>query len=656
MSSDNYQVQKQQVMSLFKSAVGLAQKYGNQAQVIKNLQEASIYLENGKLLTVVCGEARQGKSSLINALLNEHNLFPVDVDITTCLVSSITYGKQEEINIYLEEKEGEKPRRKKIQRKDISSYVTEQANKHNNKKARALEIESPNPQLKEGLVLADTPGVGSLHKEHTSISYALVPNADVILFVSDVLAPLSAEELKFVEMINRHCQNFIFVVTKIDQKEEFEEVVENNRLKLAETINRPSEQITIIPVSSYLKDVYLQHNKAADLEESNFPVLEAQLWQLLNQQRGYILLMRSLNKLGQHVAEVRQPILNEWRAYQQQTEKERAEMEQKFQEARQKYQSLLDDNAQWITTLSDGMTDIRKDILFSRFDQKTSQVRSQVDKLLDDPRYLEEPGEIGKIIATDMSALVTDLGQDLLQQSESLQTKIETTSGLNLNPIETDPIIFDDDDFGNFEVPRADRKSGWWDKTVDVGRRAAFRSSGASFIGGIVGGLLGGTLGLLTGGIAAIPAAQMGASIGAGLLGLGSIPSSLQKGRREMIETEQKVTRQDVARILKPKIDEKLRDCRNSLEKGVTEVERCMRDDLRRKIRQAKDTAELALRSIKDARQLSQKQSAQKVAQLKGPLVELDQLLHQVEQLAKHIIAQHERGSDNSDYGSFADE
>ena len=382
-------------------------------------------------------------------------------------------------------------------------------------------------------MLADTPGVGSLHKEHTSISYALVPNADVILFVSDALAPLSTEELKFVEMINRHCQNFIFVITKIDQEEEFEEVVENNRLKLAKTMDCPPDQLTIIPVSSYLKDVYLQHNEATDLEESNFPVLDAQLWQLLSQQRGYILLMRSLNKLGQHVSEVRQPILNAWRAYQHQTEKERAEMEQKFQEARRSYQSLLEDNAQWVTTLSDGIIDIRRDILSRRFDQKISQIRLQMENLLDDPRYLESPEDLGKIIATDMSALVTDLGQELLQQSESLQMQIEAISGLNLNPIETDPIIFDDDNLDDFKMPRSVQKSGWWDKTVDVGRRAAFRSSGASFIGGIVGGLLGGTLGLLTGGIAAIPAAQMGASLGAGLLGLGSIPSSLQKGRQE---------------------------------------------------------------------------------------------------------------------------
>ena len=123
-----------------------------------------------------------------------------------------------------------------------------------------------------------------------------------------------------------------------------------------------------------------------------------------------------------------------------------------------------------------------------------------------------------------------------------------------------------------------------------------------------------------------------------------------------MAEAEKKVTKQEVVKVLKPKIEEKLKDCRNSLDKGVTAVERCMRDDLKRKIRQAKDTVELALRSIKDARKLSQEQSVKKAANLKEPLVQLDRLLRQIEQLANHIIAQHDRYPDNSDYGGFADE
>ncbi|NER05229.1 MAG: hypothetical protein F6K17_22860 [Okeania sp. SIO3C4] len=50
---------------------------------------------------VICGEYKQGKSSLTNALLNEPELFPVDVDVTTSLVSTITYGEREKIMVVL---------------------------------------------------------------------------------------------------------------------------------------------------------------------------------------------------------------------------------------------------------------------------------------------------------------------------------------------------------------------------------------------------------------------------------------------------------------------------------------------------------------------------------------------------------------------------
>ena len=49
-----------------------------------------------KLMVVVAGEARRGKSSLLNALLNEAQpLFPVDINVCTNVVTIVQYGEQE---------------------------------------------------------------------------------------------------------------------------------------------------------------------------------------------------------------------------------------------------------------------------------------------------------------------------------------------------------------------------------------------------------------------------------------------------------------------------------------------------------------------------------------------------------------------------------
>ncbi|NER05228.1 MAG: dynamin, partial [Okeania sp. SIO3C4] len=180
-----------------------------------------------------------------------------------------------------------------ITREEISDYVTEQKNKNNTKNARMLVIESPNPQLENGLLLVDTPGVGSLNTNHTDITYTFIPNADVILFVSDVYAPLSQPELDFVKMIREHNQNIVYVTTKIDRIDDSKTqmIVENNRQKLAKISQCSPDEITIIPVSSKNKLDYLKTGDKEDLEDSNFPKLEDKIWQILNQEKGYILLM-----------------------------------------------------------------------------------------------------------------------------------------------------------------------------------------------------------------------------------------------------------------------------------------------------------------------------------------------------------------------------
>ena len=276
-----YQQQKQKLLQLFQQTQAIAKQY-KYPEIEQNLKESAQHLAEGKLIVVVCGEFKQGKSSLINALINETNLFPVDVDITTNLVSTITYGKQEKITVVIGEPGKGQP--KEIARDKIPDYVTEQHNANNAKKTQMLIIESPNPQLKEGLVLVDTPGVGGLNTDHTAVAYAFIPNADVILFVSDAQKPLTEKELEFVEMIAGHCQNFIFVVTKKDIGN-YQEIIESNREKLNQTLNTPGEEITIIPVSSKIKLNYLKSQDQEDLEDSNFTTLENRLWQILNQKR-----------------------------------------------------------------------------------------------------------------------------------------------------------------------------------------------------------------------------------------------------------------------------------------------------------------------------------------------------------------------------------
>ena len=70
-----YQQLKQKTLHLFQQAQAIAQSQGED-EIDNNLAEAKKRFTAEKLFVVVCGEFKQGKSNLLNAFLNETELFP----------------------------------------------------------------------------------------------------------------------------------------------------------------------------------------------------------------------------------------------------------------------------------------------------------------------------------------------------------------------------------------------------------------------------------------------------------------------------------------------------------------------------------------------------------------------------------------------------
>lgn len=649
MSSSTFSRQKQQVLSLFQKAISTAKKH-QKSTIQQNLEEAQEYLLREKLVVVVAGECKQGKSSLINALLNEADLFPVDVDITTNLVSTISYGEPEKIQVYFEQNQGQS---KTIERTEISQYVTEQENKDNNKQARILAIESPNSQLKEGLIIADTPGVGGLNKNHTDISYALIPNADAVLFVSDVIVPLSTDEIEFIEMIKRHCEHIIFIATKIDKNPDYQSVIDNNLEKLSQTLGDSSDKIQIIPVSSYLKQVYLEHQNSEDLEDSNFPDLEKELWQFLNQKRGYILIMRSLTKLAQHLSEIKRPIQAEWEAYQKNTQEELNKMEQEFSFARDNLQKLQSNGASWRTQLSDGLGDIRNQVQ-KQLHEGFIKIRRLNEEFVYDNQLFNEPQKIAGLLEVEMDSLMNNLGNELGFLSAELNSYLERITGVDMNPFGENSLAWKTPEFVSRDY--VIKRKGLWGKTLNTVASGSFKAT----IGGTVGSIVGGTIGSLFGVVGGIPGAVIGQAIGTSIGAIAGFNSGARETLADMKEREQGVVLNELSNF----IQESRLACGTALNEGITELEKFMRDELMNKLQLEYNNCNQVLQSISNARQLSQEEASQKAALLKLPLQELDRLLDNTEELAKTVLEQQELLSDeldeesdvDSDYGDFADE
>ncbi|HEY8217805.1 MAG TPA: dynamin family protein, partial [Acidimicrobiia bacterium] len=134
-------------------------------------------IEDPAFRVLVVGEFKQGKSSLVNALLNE-DVCPVDDDIATSAPTAVRYAAERTARVLYKPSDDDpdgKQRSEDVDVERIREFVTEATNPENERRVQWLEIGVPSPLLADGLVLVDTPGVGGLGSVHGAITAAALP-------------------------------------------------------------------------------------------------------------------------------------------------------------------------------------------------------------------------------------------------------------------------------------------------------------------------------------------------------------------------------------------------------------------------------------------------------------------------------------------------
>ena len=180
----------------------LAAQYGKQAEY-ENLSEVLKQASKKELVLLVCGEFKRGKSSFVNALLGQ-DLCPVADGITTSTVSIIRYGEQAKAIRHYSVLETNENNEECLTMKDVEIPIDQigiyaKGTSEEIGNTLYIEIEVPNALLKNGLVLIDTPGVGSLDPRHLFLTLQALPKADAFFFVTDTGEPLTTTELDFIK-------------------------------------------------------------------------------------------------------------------------------------------------------------------------------------------------------------------------------------------------------------------------------------------------------------------------------------------------------------------------------------------------------------------------------------------------------------------------
>jgi len=167
-------------------------------------------LEDNNLEVALFGRVSSGKSSLLNALLST-DVLPVGINPITAIPTKLEYGTT--LRAFVTCGNG---RNEVVTVEELGKLVTEQGNPGNLHNVTRAMVQVPSPRLKQGIVLVDTPGLGSLARRGAAETLAYLPSCDLALLLIDAGATLNQEDIGTLRLLNEAVTPAIVLLSKAD--------------------------------------------------------------------------------------------------------------------------------------------------------------------------------------------------------------------------------------------------------------------------------------------------------------------------------------------------------------------------------------------------------------------------------------------------------
>ncbi len=276
---DSYSDLKKEVLKELMAVESFANRRAA-ARLASYIREAGERLGRDMFNLVVLGEFKRGKTTFINALLGA-DILPSAVVPLTSIVTMVRYGESVKAEVVFMNED-----RIKVSLAEVPGYVTEEGNPGNVKKVKLVQLEYPSLYLKEGVILIDTPGVGSVYQNNTDETYKFLPKVDAAIFLLSSDQPLSRSECNFLQEIKRYSVKTFFILNKIDYLEQRDRT---EALKFAERTLADKagfDGVNIIPLSAKMALEGRVKNDSRMLAESNLPEFTSVLERFLLTEKG----------------------------------------------------------------------------------------------------------------------------------------------------------------------------------------------------------------------------------------------------------------------------------------------------------------------------------------------------------------------------------
>ena len=341
----------------------------DRADLLGRLRQARRRLHDPHVRVLVVGELKQGKSQLVNALVNAP-VCPVDDDIATSVTTVVGWSAAPTAVLLglpvsadgTADLDPSRLRRTTVPIDAHARYVAERR-APDGTSVECSEVGLPRHVLAGGLVLVDTPGVGGIGSADGAATMSALPSADAVLLVSDAGQEYSAPEIEFLQQALAVCPNVACILTKTDLYPHWRAVAELDRRHL----QRAGVRAPLIPVSSTLRLLAARRQDRDLHDESGFPELVRFLRDEVVDNAG-VLARRSV---AHDVLTVTDHLLMASRARLSALEDPASgeTIIAGLQTGRQNAGDLRRRSARWQQVLQDGVTDLTADIEYDLRDR-----------------------------------------------------------------------------------------------------------------------------------------------------------------------------------------------------------------------------------------------------------------------------------------------
>lgn len=320
----------------------------------KELAELSKKVQSETFKIMVTGTFKNGKSTLINALLGEE-ILPAYALPATAVINEVKYGTEKQAILYFREKlpeplpdklaekavrHMEKYKGKKIpplaiSYDEIEDYVVipigaDEKQMKLQSPYEKVELFYPLDILKNGVEVIDSPGLNE-DETRTRVTMDYLQKVDAILYVLNANAICAGDEMKFVknDLYEKEIDSVFFVVNRFDQIKQREQpqIRQYAELKLKEIYPQP-ELFCLSAINAL--DGRLDKDDSL-LEKSGIISLEKRLVEFLTKEKGKA-------KLASPAKQVRQILSRE--ALQVVIPRERKLLNSSLDEVQRKYDAI----------------------------------------------------------------------------------------------------------------------------------------------------------------------------------------------------------------------------------------------------------------------------------------------------------------------------